>query len=160
MRWKALYAPRSHFDRADPFSLKIVSSTSRTIRVAGRQRLAAQAGRGFHRDHRFTRHVVRRRRARSVGSDPAVHARSDRYAASTRVVCGVHVQQAKQMTTPAPLVYKNLTEIYGLTTQDPAWEALISPARVTISASRLSSEASCTPWTQTRTLFPTTRAST
>ena len=41
--------------------------------------------------------------------DPAVRARSDRYAASTRVVCEALAQRAKRMTTPAPLVYINLT---------------------------------------------------
>ena len=38
--------------------------------------------------------------------DPAVHARSDRYAASTRVICEALAQRAKQMTTPAPLIYR------------------------------------------------------
>ena len=41
--------------------------------------------------------------------DPAVRARSDRYAASTRIVCEVIAQRAKRMTKPAPLVYMNLT---------------------------------------------------
>ena len=40
--------------------------------------------------------------------DPAVRARSDRYAAMTRIVCEAIAQRAKQMTKPAPLVYWNL----------------------------------------------------
>ena len=56
--------------------------------------------------------------------DPAVRARSERYAASTRVVCEALAQQAKLMTQPAPLLYINLTGTFGLATLDPAWEAL------------------------------------
>ena len=59
--------------------------------------------------------------------DPAVRARSDRYAASTRIVCEALAQRAKQMTKPAPLVYHNLTGEFGLATDDPAWEALTQP---------------------------------
>ncbi len=36
--------------------------------------------------------------------DPAVRARSNRYAASTRIVCEALAAQAKQMTKPAPLL--------------------------------------------------------
>ena len=61
--------------------------------------------------------------------DPAVRARSDRYAASTRIVCDVLAQRAKQMTKPAPLLYMNLTGLYGLATNDPAWAALMQPER-------------------------------
>ena len=57
----------------------------------------------------------------------AVRERSDRYAASTHVVCDALAQRAKQMTEAAPLVYVNLTGKFGLATDDPAWEALMQP---------------------------------
>ena len=57
----------------------------------------------------------------------AVRERSDRYAASTHLVCDVLAERAKQMTEAAPLVYMNLTGLFGLATDDPAWEALTQP---------------------------------
>ena len=57
-----------------------------------------------------------RRRARS----------SDRYAASTHLVCDALAQLAKQMTGPR----RSLQEpdrAFGLATDDPAWEALTQP---------------------------------
>ena len=57
----------------------------------------------------------------------AVRDRSDRYAASTHLMCDVLAQRAKQMTEAAPLVYMNLTGLFGLATRDPAWEALTQP---------------------------------
>ena len=57
----------------------------------------------------------------------AVRERSDRYAASTRLVCEVLAERAKQMTVAAPLVYWNLTGKFGLATVDPAWDALTQP---------------------------------
>ena len=42
-------------------------------------------------------------------------------------MCDVLAQQAKQMTEAAPLVYVNLTGLFGLATDDPAWEALTQP---------------------------------
>ena len=57
----------------------------------------------------------------------AVRDRSDRYAASTHLVCDVLAERAKQMTQAAPLLYKNLTGEFGLATADPAWEALTQP---------------------------------
>ena len=88
----------------------------------------------------------------------AVRDRSDRYAASTHLVCEVLAQRAKQMTEAAPLVYKNLTGLFGLATNDPAWEALTQPGRVPASA--LSPMASCKAIQQPLAAFPTTRAST
>ena len=59
--------------------------------------------------------------------DPAVRARSERYAASTRIVCEAIAQRAKQMTEAVPLLYCNLTGKFGLATDDPAWAALTQP---------------------------------
>ena len=60
-------------------------------------------------------------------ADPAVRARSDRYAASTQVVREALAQRAKHMTKPAPLAYRNLTGFAGLATEDLAWAALTQP---------------------------------
>ena len=57
----------------------------------------------------------------------AVRDRSDRYAASTHLVCEVLAERAKQMTEAAPLLYVNLTGKFGLATDDPAWKALTQP---------------------------------
>ena len=57
----------------------------------------------------------------------AVREQSDRYAASTHLVCEVLAERAKQMTEAAPLLYVNLTGKFGLATDDPAWEALMQP---------------------------------
>ena len=46
----------------------------------------------------------------------AVRDRSDRYAASTHLVCDALAERAKQMTEAAPLLYKNLTGKFGLAT--------------------------------------------
>ena len=90
--------------------------------------------------------------------DPVVRQRSDRYAASTRVVCDVLAQQAKQMTKPAPLVYRNLTGKFGLATEDPAWAALAQPGRR--AGLGLVTNGIAQGDEQTRATFPTTRAST
>ena len=57
----------------------------------------------------------------------SVRDRSDRYAASTHVMCDVLAQRAKQMTEAAPLLYYDLTGKVGLATVDPAWKALTQP---------------------------------
>ena len=57
----------------------------------------------------------------------AVRDRSDRYAASTHVVCEALAEQARRLTEAAPPVYWNLTGTFGLATGDPAREALLRP---------------------------------
>ena len=86
----------------------------------------------------------------------AVRERSDRYAASTHLVCDVLAERAKQMTEAAPLVYMNLTGEFGLATDDPAWEALTQPGA---SAGLGFVTNGLVQWRkQTTATFPTTRA--
>ena len=54
----------------------------------------------------------------------AVRERSDRYAASTHVVCEVLAERARRVTTIAPPVYWNLTGKLGLATEDATWGVL------------------------------------
>ena len=85
--------------------------------VEGGQRLAARGRRGVHAHHGCV----------AAPLAAAVRERSDRYAASTHAVCDALAQRARQVTEAAPPVYKNLTGLFGLATDDPAFAALAQP---------------------------------
>ena len=88
----------------------------------------------------------------------AVRERSDRYAASTHLVCDALAERAKQMTEAAPLLH-NLTGKFGLATDDPAWEAL-TQSDASAGLGLVTNGVVQGDEADNRTSFPTTRATT